>query len=33
MLLIFINRFQQIDKKEYLEVIAGMRILMSFFSG
>lgn len=29
----FINRFQQIDKKEYLEVIAGMRIWMSFFSG
>lgn len=26
MLLIFINRFQQIDKKEYLEVIDGMRI-------
>ena len=33
MLLIFINRFQKIDKKEYLEVIAGMRIWMSFFSG
>lgn len=33
MLLIFINRFQQIYKKEYLEVIAGMRIWMSFFSG
>lgn len=36
MLLNFINRFQQIDKidkKEYLEVIAGMRIWMSFFSG
>ena len=33
MLLIFINRFQQIDKKECLEVIAGMRIWMSFFSG
>ena len=32
-LLIFINRFQQIDKKEYLEVNAGMRIWMSFFSG
>ena len=32
MLLIFINRFQQIDKKEYLEVIASMRIWMSFFS-
>ncbi len=32
MLLIFMNRFQQIDKKEYLEVIAGMRIWMSFFS-
>lgn len=31
MLLIFINRFQQIDKKGYLEVIAGMRIWMSFF--
>lgn len=30
MLLIFINRFQQIDKKEYLEVIVGMRIWMSF---
>lgn len=33
MLLIFINRFQQIDKKDYLEVIAGMRVWMSFFSG
>lgn len=33
MLLIFINRFQQIDKKEYLEVIAGMRIWINFFSG
>lgn len=33
MLLIFINRFQQIDKKEYLEIIAGMRVWMSFFSG
>ncbi len=33
MLLIFINRFQQIDKKEYLEEIAGMRIWMSSFSG
>lgn len=32
MLLIFINRFQQIDKKEYLEVIAGMRIWMSFLA-
>lgn len=30
MLLIFINRFQQIDKKEYLEVIVSMRIWMSF---
>lgn len=28
----FINRFQQIDKKEYLEVIAGMRIWMSFLA-
>lgn len=33
MLLIFINRFQQIDKKDYLEVIACMRVWMSFFSG
>lgn len=36
MLLNFINRFQQIDKidkKEYFEVIAGMRIWMSSFSG
>lgn len=33
MLLIFINRFHQIDKKEYLEVIAGMKIWMSFFCG
>lgn len=33
MLLIFMNRFQQIDKKEYLEVIAGMKIWMSFFCG
>ena len=33
MLLISINRFQQIDKKEYLEVIAGMKIWMSFFCG
>lgn len=33
MLMNFINRFQQIDKKEHLEVIAGMRIWMSSFSG
>lgn len=33
MLLIFINRFHQIDKNEYLEVIAGMKIWMSFFCG
>lgn len=33
MLMNFINRFQQIDKKEYLEVIAGMKIWMSFFCG
>lgn len=32
MLLNFINRFQQIDKKEYLEVIAGMRIWMSLLA-